>query len=137
YYLKFLRAFPTLKKLAQAPLERVLELWSGLGYYRRARNFHAAARVVSRKFGGRIPADYRQARSLPGVGDYTARAILSIAYQQPFAVMDGNVSRVVARLKARYGSINQRRFRLAVEQELERLLSLRKPGNFNQALMEL
>ena len=137
FYFKFLRAFPTLEKLAQAPLERVLELWSGLGYYRRARNLHAAARLVSRKFGGRIPADYHQARSLPGIGDYTARAILSIAYQQPFAVMDGNVSRVVARLKAFQGSINQPRFRLAVEQELERLLSRRKPGNFNQALMEL
>ncbi len=137
YYPPFLRAFPSVKQLAHAPLERVLELWSGLGYYRRARNLHAAARVVSHKFGGRFPADYHQARSLPGVGDYTARAILSIAYQQPFAVMDGNVARVVARLKAFEGSVNQPQFRLAVEQELQRLLSRRKPGNFNQALMEL
>ena len=137
YYSHFLRAFPTLKQLAHAPLERVLELWSGLGYYRRARNLHAAARVVARKFKGRFPADYRQARSLPGVGDYTARAILSIAFEQPFAVLDGNVARVVARLKAIKGNINQPLFRLAVEQELQRLLSRRKPGNFNQALMEL
>lgn len=137
YYSPFLRGFPSFKQLARAPLERVLELWSGLGYYRRARNLHAAARVVSHKFGGRFPADYHLARSLPGVGDYTARAILSIAYHQPLAVLDGNVARVVARLKAREGSINLPKFRLEVEQELERLLSRRQPGNFNQALMEL
>lgn len=137
YYPPFLRAFPSLKQLARVPLEHVLKLWSGLGYYRRARNLHAAARVVSHKFCGRFPEDYHQARSLPGVGDYTARAILSIAYQQPFAVMDGNVARVMARLKALEGGINQPKFRLAVAQELERLLSRRQPGNFNQALMEL
>lgn len=137
YYLRFLRAFPTLRSLAEARLERVLELWSGLGYYRRARNLHAAARVVAAKFDGHIPADYRQARSLPGVGDYTARAIMSIAYQQPFAVMDGNVARVVARLKALRGNINQPRFRAAVELEAQQMLSRRSPGDFNQALMEL
>jgi len=137
FYPPFLRAFPSLKQLAQAPLERVLGLWSGLGYYRRARNLHAAARLVSNKFGGRFPADYQRARSLPGVGDYTARAVLSIAYQRPFAVVDGNVARVVARLKAREGNINQPRFRLEIGHELQRLLSRRQPGNFNQALMEL
>ncbi|HLY61913.1 MAG TPA: A/G-specific adenine glycosylase [Terriglobia bacterium] len=137
YYLRFLQAFPTLKSLAQAKLERVLELWSGLGYYRRARNLHAAARRVAAEFDGCIPSDYPQIRSLPGVGDYTARAILSIAYQQPFAVMDGNVARVVARLKALKGNINQPRFRSAVELELQKLLSRRSPGDFNQALMEL
>lgn len=137
YYLRFLGAFPALKNLAQAKLERVLELWSGLGYYRRARNLHAAARLVARKFAGRIPANYNQVRSLPGIGNYTARAILSIAYQQPFAVMDGNVARVVARLKALKGNVNQPRFRSAVEVELQQLLSRRRPGDFNQALMEL
>lgn len=137
YYLRFLQAFPTLKSLAQARLERVLELWSGLGYYRRARNLHAAARLVARKFAGRIPDDYTQVRSLPGIGDYTARAILSIAYQQPFALMDGNVARVAARLKALKGNVNQPRFRSAVEVELQQLLSRRRPGDFNQALMEL
>src|SRR5437016_12272499 len=93
YYHRFLRAFPTLRSLADAPLERVLELWSGLGYYRRARDLHAAARLVARDFGGRFPADYLKARSLPGIGDYSARAILSIAYEQPFAVMDGTLAR--------------------------------------------
>lgn len=137
FYLRFLRAFPTLQSLAKAKLERVFELWSGLGYYRRARNLHAAARVVVSKFKGRIPADYHQIRSLPGIGDYTARAILSIAYQQPFAVMDGNVARVVARLEALKGNIHQLRFRSAVQLELQQILSRRSPGDFNQALMEL
>ena len=137
YYRRFLRAFPTTKRLAEAPLERVLELWSGLGYYRRARSLHLAARKIVREFAGRFPSDYRQARSLPGIGDYTARAILSIAYNRPYAVVDGNVARVVARLGAIKGNIDQPKFRRAVERAVEGLLSRRSPGDFNQALMEL
>ncbi len=137
YYSRFLRAFPSVAHLARAPLERVLEIWSGLGYYRRARNLHRAARALSRRFGGHFPRHYREARSLSGVGDYTARAILSIAYNLPYAVLDGNVARVVARLCAFEGNLSQPRFRRAVEGELDRLLSRRRPGNFNQALMEL
>jgi A/G-specific adenine glycosylase len=137
FYLRFLRELPTLKDLAGAKLERVLELWSGLGYYRRARHLHAAARVVVQKFKGRMPADYQQARSLPGVGDYTARAVLSIAFQQPFAVMDGNVARVVARLNALKGNVSQPAFRSRVTDELQQILSPKCPGDFNQALMQL
>jgi A/G-specific adenine glycosylase len=137
FYLRFLREFPTLKSLARARLERVLELWSGLGYYRRARHLHAAARMVAQKFHGRVPDDYRLLRSLPGIGDYTARALLSIAYRQPFALMDGNVARVVARLKAFRGNINQPHFRSAVELEARQLLAPKNPGDFNQAMMEL
>ena len=137
YYLRFLRAFPTVRRLACARLDRVFELWSGLGYYRRARNLHRAARLIVCKFGGRFPPNYRQARSLPGIGDYTARAILSIAFDQPFAVLDGNVARVVARLKALRGNVNQPAFRSAIERALDQWLSRRRPGNFNQAIMEL
>ena len=137
YYTRLLRAFPSLKSLANVPLERVLQVWSGLGYYRRARNLHAAARVVAREFGGRFPNDYHKARALPGIGDYTARAVLSIAYQQPFAVMDGNVARVVSRLKAIQGNINQPLFRAAVQEMLDEMFSRRRPGDFNQAMMEL
>jgi A/G-specific adenine glycosylase len=137
YYRRFLRSFPTLQSLARAPLERVMEVWSGMGYYRRARNLHRAARRAVERFGGRFPPDYRQARSLPGVGDYTARAILSIAYRLPYAVADGNVARVQARLMARRGHLARASFRRAVERELDRLLSRRSPGNFNQAMMEL
>ncbi len=137
YYQRFLREFPTVERLAGAPLERVLELWSGLGYYRRARNLHQAAQEMAEKHGGQFPMDMRQARSLPGVGDYTARAVLSIAYNQPFAVLDGNVARVMARFLPLRGNLHQRRFRKAIEENLELLLSRRSPGDFNQALMEL
>lgn len=137
YYLRFMRAFPTLERLAAAPRERVLELWSGLGYYRRARHLHLAAQKVVTELGGRFPSEYAAARTLPGVGDYTARAILSIAYNQSYSVIDGNVARVIARVLGRRGNLHQRAFRRAVEGELERMLARRCPGDFNQALMEL
>src|SRR5208282_3058821 len=122
---------------AQAPLEQVLELWSGLGYYRRARHLHQAAQAVAQHFAGKFPEDYASLRTLPGIGDYTAKALLSIAFNQPYAVLDGNVARVVARLCSLSGNLHQAKFRRNVEKELEGLLSRRKPGNFNQALMEL
>jgi A/G-specific adenine glycosylase len=137
YYRRFLQTFPTVADLARAPLERVLGLWSGMGYYRRARDLHHAARALVRDYGGRIPRNYQQARSLPGVGDYTARALLSMAYNQPYAVLDGNVARVLARLKAWKGNLHQQWFRNAMQTELERMLSHRHPGDFNQAIMEL
>ncbi len=137
YYRRFLKAFPNLQSLAAAPAEKVLELWSGMGYYSRARNLHRAARIVAEQFGGRFPADYGQARSLPGVGDYTARAVLSIAYNLPYAVMDGNVARVLARLRAMRGGPADPAFRQSVARDLDGLISRRQPGDFNQALMEL
>jgi len=137
YYQRFLEAFPTVAELARARLERVLELWSGLGYYRRARHLHQAAQQLVRGYGGRLPQDYHQIRSLAGIGNYTARAILSIGFNLPFTAMDGNVARVLSRLAAIPGNLHQPDFRRAVEAELERLLSYRSPGDFNQALMEL
>jgi len=137
YYERFLEAFPSASELARAPLERVLELWSGLGYYRRARHLHQAAKELVRRFAGVLPPDYAQIRSLPGIGDYTARAVLSIAFDLPYTLLDGNVARVLSRLAALEGNLHQVGFRRAVETELERLLSRRRPGNFNQALMEL
>jgi len=137
YYNRFIQEFPTVAALAAAPQERVLEFWSGLGYYRRARMMHQAAREMATRFDGRFPGTYDGARSLPGVGDYTARAVLSIAYNRPYAVLDGNVARVIARLRARRGNIHQRTFCQAVESDLAKLLSRRRPGDFNQALMQL
>ncbi len=137
YYQRFLREFPSARRLAAAPLERVLELWSGLGYYRRARSLHLAARQMAEQYGGNFPQDFQQARRLAGVGDYTARAVLSIAYREPYAVCDGNVARVMARLLALRGSLAEPRFRQTIEQSLDLLLSRRSPGNFNQAMMEL
>jgi len=135
FYQRFLGAFPTVAHLAQAPLERVLELWSGLGYYRRARHLHQAAQALSQQ--SKFPEDYAGLRALPGIGDYTAKAVLSIAFNQPYAVLDGNVARVVARLRSLRGNLLQPHFRSTVELELAGLLSRREPGNFNQALMEL
>ena len=135
FYQRFLQAFPTVTHLAQAPLERVLELWSGLGYYRRARHLHQAAQAVAQH--SKFPEDYAGLRTLPGIGDYTAKAVLSIAFNKPVAVLDGNVARVVARLWSLRGNLHQPQFRSTVEAELAGLLSRREPGNFNQALMEL
>lgn len=137
YYQRFVKEFPTIKHLARAPLERVLEIWSGLGYYRRARNLHMAAHALMEKNGGQFPDDLQQALALPGVGDYTARAVLSIAYNQPFTVLDGNVARIMARFLALRGSLSQSQCRRTIEENLQLLLSRRSPGNFNQALMEL
>jgi A/G-specific adenine glycosylase len=137
FYQRFLEAFPTVAHLAQAPLERVLELWSGLGYYRRARHLHQTAQVLARQHDGKFPEDYAGLRERPGIGDYTAKAVLSIAFHQPFAVLDGNVARVVARVCTLCGNLHQSQFRSTVESELSRLLSRRKPGDFNQAVMEL
>jgi A/G-specific adenine glycosylase len=137
FYQRFLAAFPTVTHLAEASLERVLELWSGLGYYRRARHLHQAAQALAQTFGGKFPEDYAAVRTLPGIGDYTAKAVLSIAFNQPYAVLDGNVARVVARLWSLGGNLHQPQFRATVEAHLDALLSPSDPGNFNQALMEL
>lgn len=137
YYERFLRAFPTAAHLARARFERVAALWSGLGYYRRARHMHQASRQIVKDFAGQFPNSYPEARKLPGVGHYTASAVLSIAYHKPFAVLDGNVARVVARLDALAGNIQQSVFRAQIEQRLGAMLSRRKPGDFNQAMMEL
>lgn len=130
YYERFLSAFPNVQALAHARLTRVLRLWSGLGYYRRAQNLSAAAREIIRRHSGEVPRDYSELRALAGIGDYTAGAILSIAFQQPYPAVDGNVRRVLGRL-----------FEIHKESELRalagRLVSKTQPGNFNQALMEL
>src|SRR3989338_5949276 len=135
YYERFLDAFPNVKKLARARLERVLHHWAGLGYYQRARHLHGAAKQLVREHRGRFPRTLEAALALPGVGAYTARAVLSIAYRQPMAVVDGNVARVLARVFLLRAADPDNR---AAFQELaDRLVSRRRPGDFNQALMEL
>lgn len=136
YYLRFLERFPTLAALAAAPQSAVLALWSGLGYYRRARNLHRAARLIHAA-GGRFPADYAAIRALPGVGPYTAAAIASIAFGLPHAALDGNVLRVLARLENDPADIAASAARRRLEAVAQSLLHPRRPGDFNQALMEL
>ena len=135
YYRRFLDRFPTVDALATAAETEVLALWSGLGYYSRARHLLAAARQVAAR--GAFPNRYDELIQLPGIGDYTAAAISSIAFDQPRAVVDGNVLRVVARIGNDPGDIGspktRARFRVVAEAWLDR----RQPGVFNQALMEL
>jgi A/G-specific adenine glycosylase len=130
YYERFLKVLPTIETLDQARLEQVLRLWSGLGYYRRAENLKKAARQIMRAHEGAIPKEYKRLRALPGIGDYTAGAILSIAFQQPYPAVDGNVRRVLGRI---LGLTNENELRETAKQ----LVPKSKPGNFNQALMEL
>jgi len=136
YYRRFLRAFPTVRRLAAARGERILAVWAGLGYYQRARNLHRAASLIVRNHRGRFPTTLETALRLPGIGPYTARAILSIAYGQPHAVVDGNVARVLARL-FRIRLKDSPSARASLQPLANRLVSPARPGDFNQALMEL
>jgi A/G-specific adenine glycosylase len=137
YYRRFSKEFPTLRKLADADLGDVLKWWEGLGYYARARNLHRAAGMLAACGGGRVPDRWADFRALPGVGDYIAAAVLSIAFERPHAVVDGNVKRVLARLRMMGAPTNQTASRKIFQAEADRLLDRRRPGDFNQALMEL
>ena len=132
YYLRWIRRFPGWEALATAPRDDVLLAWKGLGYYARASNLHRTAVVVRERHGGRLPRDPAVLRTLPGVGEYTAGAVASIAFGVPVPAVDGNVRRVLARLlDAPRPSVSQLRA------EAARLLDPRRPGDFNEALMEL
>lgn len=131
HYRRFLKKFPTVQKLAAAREASVLATWSGLGYYRRARMLHAAAKLVARKHGGKLPPNSAGLRELPGIGRYTAAAIASIAFAEPVAVVDGNVERVVQRV------VGKRITGESVWERAEDWLDERRPGDFNQAMMEL
>ena len=137
YYERFLAALPTVEDLAAAPEEQVLKLWEGLGYYSRARNLHRAARLIVEKHGGRLPADLAALRALPGVGDYTAGAIASIAFGLPEPAVDGNVLRVCARLTCCPHSIGEPRVKAACRQALREQYPPGRCGAFTSALMEL
>ena len=130
HYRIFLQRFPTVQKLAAARESSVLAAWSGLGYYRRARMLHAAAKEVVGRYKGKFPDTVAELRSLPGIGRYTAAAIASIVFNLPVAVVDGNVERVLARAFGRLAEKDP--WPLA-----EALLNRRRPGDFNQAIMEL
>ena len=137
YYERFVAAFPTIHALAQADLDDVLLLWEGLGYYSRARNMHKAARMVIDTFDGRFPDTYETIRRLPGVGPYTAAAVLSLAFNRPYAVLDGNVIRVLTRVFAEEANVTSSRIRTLLQQTADALLDPDRPGPFNEAVMEL
>jgi A/G-specific adenine glycosylase len=131
HYRRFLELFPTIEDLAAAPLSSVLAAWSGLGYYRRARMLHDAAKKVVGEYGGLFLSSAKELRDLPGIGRYTAAAIASIAFDEPVAVVDGNVERVLDRLLGRTLSTSE------VWLQAEGLIARERPGDFNQAMMEL
>lgn len=137
YYQKFIDRFPTLQHLAEAELGDVLKQWEGMGYYARARNLRKAAKILAERMNGEVPADYASFRALPGVGDYTAAAVLSIAFNRPYAVVDGNVKRVVARLFLIDSPVNQSASAKILQAKADDLLDHDAPGRFNQAMMEL
>ena len=137
YYARFLNRFPTVMTLAEAPQQEVLKLWEGLGYYSRARNLHRAAQIVRDEYGGRFPQTYEAVRALPGIGDYTAAAICSIAYRLPYPAVDGNLTRVISRVHDIREDVGmpsvQRRIRQLAGENIDR----ENPGDWNQALMDI
>jgi A/G-specific adenine glycosylase len=135
YYERFLAKFPDVQALAASREADVLACWSGLGYYSRARNLRRAAQAIVAA--GKFPRDYDAVRQLPGVGPYTAAAVTSIAFNAPHAVVDGNVLRVIARLKNDSADIGATRTRARFQQIADELLDRRNAGRFNQAMMEL
>jgi A/G-specific adenine glycosylase len=137
YYERFLARFPNVHALAAAPQEEVLRLWSGLGYYSRARNLQRAAQETVAKHDGNFPRGEKDALELPGIGAYTAAAILSIAYSAKHAVLDGNVARVLARIFTVQGDLRDAKRWQSLQKSADTLLDPKSPGDWNQAMMEL
>lgn len=136
YYEKFTAAYPTVRHLAEAPQDAVFKDWEGLGYYSRARNLHAAAQHIAFDLGGVFPDTYAGIRALKGVGDYTAAAIAAFAYDLPYAVLDGNVYRVLARFFGIETPINTPAAKRVFSELAQRLLDPARPGAYNQAIMD-
>jgi len=136
YYNAFIAEFPTIKTLANAPEEKVLKLWQGLGYYSRARNLHFTAKYISEELRGIFPASYNELLKLKGIGDYTASAIASICFNEPAAVVDGNVYRVLSRYFGIVTPINSTQGIKEFKALAQELLDISQPGIYNQAIME-
>jgi A/G-specific adenine glycosylase len=136
YFHRFMKSFPTVRHLARAPLENVLERWAGLGYYARARNLHGAARMLVRDYGGEVPSSIEKAQSLPGVGPYTAGALLSFAHDQSEALVDGNVIRVFARIFGIKRETREPQTQKKIWTLTRALLPPKGARHFNSALMD-
>ncbi|GHU82835.1 A/G-specific adenine glycosylase [Bacteroidia bacterium] len=136
YYLRFVERFPDIYSLAEAPEDEVLRYWQGLGYYSRARNLHEAARTLAKQFGGKFPTEYEAIRSLKGIGDYTAAAITSLAWDLPYPVVDGNVFRVLSRLFALDTPIDTGKGKKIYTELAASIMPKSDTGLHNQAIME-
>jgi len=136
YYLRFVDSFPTVRDLANASEEQILKLWQGLGYYSRARNLHAAAKMVIDQYGGKFPDNYKKLLTLKGVGDYTASAISSICFNEPQAVVDGNVYRVLARYFGIDTPINSTEGIKYFKAMAQKVMNTKEIRDYNQGIME-
>lgn len=136
YYNKFIKRFPNVKALASSPLDDVLALWTGLGYYSRARNMHKAANYIMENHAGKFPDNFEAIKAMPGVGEYTASAISSFAYGLPHAVVDANVIRIIARYYCIEGEVHKSVVLKEIKQKTNALLDKKNPGAFNQAIMD-
>ncbi len=137
YYERFMEQLPTVQALAEAEEEKLLKLWEGLGYYSRVRNLQKAAKVVMKIYGGELPADFETLRSLPGIGEYTAGAIASIAFGKPVPAVDGNVLRVLSRVTESRRDILNSKVKKEFSEQLREIYPTDCAGDFTQALMEL
>ena len=137
YFQHFMEQFPTVEALAGAETDVLLKCWEGLGYYSRARNLQKAAQMIQNQYGGDFPRSYREILSLPGIGDYTAGAILSIAFGEKIPAVDGNVLRVAARLTACGDNVLDLKVRNMFRERIAAAMPENRPGDFNQALMDL
>tara|TARA_R110002124_G_scaffold103927_2_gene253323 strand:+ start:991 stop:2037 length:1047 start_codon:yes stop_codon:yes gene_type:complete len=136
YYKTFIKEFPTVFDLANAPESKVLKLWQGLGYYSRARNLHYSAKYIANELNGKFPSNYQEIKKLKGVGDYTASAISSICFDEPQAVVDGNVYRVLARYFGIKTPINSSAGIKEFKELAQTLIDKNQPGTHNQAIMD-
>ena len=136
YYHKLSHQFPNIRALANAPLTDVLKTWQGLGYYSRARNMHKTAKIIAEHYQGNFPDDYKQLLKLPGIGPYTGAAIISIAFEQAYAVVDGNVSRVLARIFNIQTPINSTGGKKQFQHLAGQMIQNVQPSDFNQAMMD-
>lgn len=137
YFKRFMDALPDIHALAHAGEEQLLKLWEGLGYYNRVRNLQKAALQIEEEYGGNMPGEYEELLKLKGIGSYTAGAVSSIAFQKPYPAVDGNVLRVVSRLRKDEEDIAAASTKKRIETELKRMIPQDRPGDFNQAMMEI
>ncbi len=137
YYKRFIEKIPNIKSLCEIEEDELLKLWEGLGYYTRARNLKKAAIIIEEKYGGKMPDTYEEVIKLPGIGSYTAGAILSIGYQKKYPAIDGNVKRIFTRLFEWEESLQDPQLQKKLTSKIENLIPEENPGDFNQALMDL
>ncbi|MBF8984038.1 A/G-specific adenine glycosylase [Lutibacter sp. B2] len=137
YFNRFMKAFPTIEELSNGNIDEVLKLWEGLGYYSRAKNIHKTAWIITSEYGGRFPTNYKDVIALPGIGPYTAGAIMSIAYNERYPAVDGNVLRVISRVYCIEEDIGNQNTKKEIEEIVYSVIPKKEARDFNQALMEL